>query len=75
MGIGSQKYENSLSMGNQSWTFEEYNTGLTQIEAVLNSRPLTAMTSDPSDLQTLTPGHFMTGSGLLTLPEPDYRGV
>ncbi|XP_011884101.1 PREDICTED: uncharacterized protein LOC105571245 [Vollenhovia emeryi] len=46
-------------------TYEEYSTILAQIEAVLNSRPLTPLSSDPSDLSVLTPAHLLIGSSLL----------
>ena len=39
-----------------------------QIEAVLNSRPLYPMPSDPNDPTPLTPAHFLIGESLLTLP-------
>jgi len=56
-------------------TFEEMNTLLCRIEAVLNSRPISPMSDDPSDLNALTPGHFLTGE-CLTLPaEPDSTGI
>ncbi|XP_054708425.1 uncharacterized protein LOC129218227 [Uloborus diversus] len=49
--------------------FEELSTLLIQIEACLNSRPLTPLSADPMDLQPLTPGHFLIGAPLLSFPE------
>lgn len=45
-------------------TYDELGTILAEIEAILNSRPLTPMTNDPNDLQPLTPGHFLVGKPL-----------
>ncbi|GFX94050.1 integrase catalytic domain-containing protein [Trichonephila clavipes] len=49
--------------------FEELVTLVTQIEACLNSRPLTPMSNDPQDLQPLTPGHFLIGAPMASFPE------
>ncbi|EFN65241.1 hypothetical protein EAG_00377, partial [Camponotus floridanus] len=53
--------------------YEELETLLIQVEAILNSRPLTPMSSDPSDLTSLTLGHFLIGSPLTSYPEPSIE--
>ena len=50
-------------------TFEEFNTLLTEVEACVNSRPLVDPSSHPGDGHPLTPGHFIIGEPLKTLPE------
>ncbi|XP_055622110.1 uncharacterized protein LOC129765716 [Toxorhynchites rutilus septentrionalis] len=50
-------------------------TVLVQVEAIMNSRPLTPLSEDPDDLDVLTRGHFLTGSSLLAIPDPDYTNV
>ncbi|KAF8768308.1 hypothetical protein HNY73_021143 [Argiope bruennichi] len=37
----------------------------------MNSRPLVAASDDPDDFSVITPGHFLIGSELLKIPEPD----
>ncbi|XP_018369747.1 PREDICTED: uncharacterized protein LOC108765490 [Trachymyrmex cornetzi] len=56
-----------------SLTFEELTTIFAQIEAILNSRPITPVSTDPSDLNALTPGHFIIGAPLTAIPEPDLE--
>jgi len=57
-------------MGDCVLTLSELMTLSTQVEAMLNSRPLTPLLSDPTDLAALTPGHFLIGAPLAAVPEP-----
>jgi len=61
--------------GSQKFTFEEFTTLLTRIEAVLNSRPISALSDDPNDLVPLTAGHFLRGAPLLSIPEPPKENI
>ncbi|XP_073841504.1 uncharacterized protein [Musca autumnalis] len=67
--VKSAKGHLNRTLANTRLTFEELVTALVEIEAILNSRPISPMSSDPSDLEALTPGHFITGSALRSLPE------
>nr|XP_012143823.1 PREDICTED: uncharacterized protein LOC105662854 [Megachile rotundata] len=69
------KYHLIRVIGDQKLTYEELYTLLTQIEACLNSRPLSPISSDPHDCTPLTPGHFLIGTALTALPEPDFTDV
>ncbi|KAH1017153.1 hypothetical protein HUJ05_007858 [Dendroctonus ponderosae] len=57
------------NLGGCSEINKEFYTILIQIEATFNFRPLTPMTSDPNNLQAITPSHFLIGQALSAIPE------
>lgn len=69
-GVKSTKALILRSLGTHKLNSEELSTLLTQIEATLNSRPLSALSNDPSDLSALTPSHFLTLEPSTNLPDP-----
>lgn len=62
-------------IGSQCLTFEELTTLFVQIEAMLNSRPLCPMSSDPNDIDALTPGHFLTLEPLTAPPDANFTEI
>ncbi|XP_063989937.1 uncharacterized protein LOC135169131 [Diachasmimorpha longicaudata] len=70
--VKSTKHHLKRTLRTTTLTYEELNTILIQIEACLNSRPISRMSDDPDDLQALTPGHFLIGEPLQLIPEPSY---
>ncbi|XP_021965112.1 uncharacterized protein LOC110860388 [Folsomia candida] len=74
-GVKAVKYHTRRVMGNAHLTLEEFATLLCQVESILNSRPLCAMSPDPGDLQALTPGHFLIGRPLNSIADPDVTHI
>ncbi|KAG5878501.1 hypothetical protein JTB14_035175 [Gonioctena quinquepunctata] len=60
------------TVGDTLLTFEQLETNVTEIEAILNSRPISPMSSDSQDLLPLTPAHFLIGSSLTSFPQVDF---
>lgn len=63
------------TIGEHKLTFEEMTTLLTQVEAVMNSRPLCPLTRHPDDNSSLTPGHLLIGQPMTTIPEPNILHI
>ncbi|GFW14063.1 integrase catalytic domain-containing protein [Trichonephila clavipes] len=59
-GVKSVKHHLKRAIGNLHFTFEEFETIMIQVEGILNSRPLTPLSSDADNFDVLTPGHFLT---------------
>ena len=66
-GIKSLKYHLKRTMNGQVFTFEELSTLTTQIEAILNSRPICRL-DESHELSYLTPGHFLIGRSFTSFP-------
>ncbi|GFW04440.1 integrase catalytic domain-containing protein [Trichonephila clavipes] len=74
-GVKAFKFHLKRVVGNAHLTLEEFITILCEIEAVLNSRPLTPLTSNFDDFETLTPGHFLVGRPLTSIVEPQITNI
>lgn len=70
-GIRMVKFHLKRVIGKTTLTYEELNTILCEIEGVMNSRPLCPLSSDPSNFDCLTPGHFLINDSFISLPEND----
>lgn len=56
-------------------TFEQLETLLTEIEGILNSRPLCAISADPNDQLAVTPAHLLICRPFNVLPEKSLISV
>lgn len=74
--VKSMKFHLKRILQNYILTYEQLNTILCQIEAVLNSRPLLPVTADDvNDFSYITPGHFLVGTALTSFPERDVVDI
>lgn len=69
-GVKSFKHHFRRVLGSLIPTRDELHTILCQIEACLNSRPLSQLRDDPTEEPAVTPGHSLIGASLQSVPEP-----
>ena len=67
--VKSMKSHFRRVVGETKLTFEEATTVLTQVEGIMNSRPLTSLPSNDDGIEALTPGHFLIGKAIESLPD------
>lgn len=72
--VKSAKYHLNRIVGKAHLTFEEMQTVLCEVEAILNSRPITPLSADPN-MAYLSPGHFLVGTALNGSPCHDLTDI
>lgn len=70
--VKSVKLHLKKTMGESKLSYEELSTLLAQIEACVNSRPLCALSTDPNDVNVLTPSHFLIGQSAILPPDRNH---
>jgi len=60
------------TIGKARLTYEELMTALTEVEMIINSRPLSYVSSEDVE-QPLTPSHLITGRRILSLPDSSFQ--
>ncbi|XP_011404755.1 PREDICTED: uncharacterized protein LOC105313216 [Amphimedon queenslandica] len=66
--VGSMKRCLRKTVGKSKLTFDELSTVITEVEGVLNSRPLSFVSTEDLE-EPLTPAHFLLGRRSLSLPD------
>lgn len=61
------------TLGRSRFNFEELTTILHDVEAAVNSRPLTFVSDTPGEEEPLTPDDFLVGKRMTSLPSFDVR--
>lgn len=72
-GVKSTKFHLKRVIGEATLTYEELSTVIIQIEACLNSRPISQVSENIDDPMPITPGHFLKGEPLITVPDANYE--
>jgi len=70
--VKSMKFHLSRIVQGHHVSIEEFITLLSRTSAVMNSRPLTPLSTNPDDFEVLTPFHFLSLRPPRIIPEMDY---
>ena len=70
--IGCVKVALRTLLKERSVTDFQLMTLLTEVETIVNSRPLTAVSDDINDMEALTPNHFLLGRANKYVPMGDF---
>lgn len=73
--VKSLKYHLKRVSEDQLFYFEELTTLATEIEGLLNSRPITALSDNPNDPLPLSAGHFLIGRPINFIAEPSLLDI
>lgn len=69
-GVKSLKKYLKPQLAHVTPTVDEFRTVLSEIQGLLNSRPLDPLYDDVESYDALTPGHFLTGCAIKSVPTP-----
>lgn len=68
--IGTTKTALKKVLGQSLVDMETLNTIVTEVEMIMNDRPLTYTSTDIDDMEPLTPSHLLYGRNMKSLPYP-----
>ena len=69
LGTIGQKLQKMAILGNRSMRDESLTTTMRLVEQTMNERPITPANDDPSNLEALTPSHFILGRANVCMPK------